>query len=114
MIVVNQALERSRLMQENRAMQQELMRTFKFEGIVGESPKMRDVLRLAAAVAPTDATVLIYGETGTGRSEEHTSELQSHSDLVCRLLLEKKKKIMITRANIVWSLRNPPVDTALL
>src|SRR5438034_8111826 len=41
------------------------------------------------------------GETGTGavcaeiireRSEEHTSELQSHSDLVCRLLLEKKKK----------------------
>src|SRR5260221_3631620 len=28
------------------------------------------------------------------RSEEHTSELQSHSDLVCRLLLEKKKMIM--------------------
>src|SRR5260221_7462447 len=27
------------------------------------------------------------------RSEEHTSELQSHSDLVCRLLLEKKKRI---------------------
>src|SRR5438034_5481285 len=27
------------------------------------------------------------------RSEEHTSELQSHSDLVCRLLLEKKKKL---------------------
>src|SRR5438034_8019149 len=29
---------------------------------------------------------------GGERSEEHTSELQSHSDLVCRLLLEKKKK----------------------
>src|SRR5437773_5771461 len=29
--------------------------------------------------------------TGDGRSEEHTSELQSHHDLVCRLLLEKKK-----------------------
>src|SRR5260221_9693863 len=29
---------------------------------------------------------------GQGRSEEHTSELQSHSDLVCRLLLEKKKR----------------------
>src|SRR5260221_6877482 len=29
------------------------------------------------------------------RSEEHTSELQSHSDLVCRLLLEKKKKTKI-------------------
>src|SRR5438034_4568805 len=34
-----------------------------------------------------------YGWTyGLRRSEEHTSELQSHSDLVCRLLLEKKKK----------------------
>src|SRR5260221_1457868 len=33
-----------------------------------------------------------------GRSEEHTSELQSHSDLVCRLLLEKKKKNTITEA----------------
>src|SRR5215211_9457258 len=30
--------------------------------------------------------------SGKPRSEEHTSELQSHSDLVCRLLLEKKKK----------------------
>src|SRR5437773_9624488 len=31
------------------------------------------------------------------RSEEHTSELQSHHDLVCRLLLEKKKKQFITQ-----------------
>src|SRR2546428_3229831 len=31
-------------------------------------------------------------QTGLPRSEEHTSELQSRSDLVCRLLLEKKKK----------------------
>src|SRR5260221_2794420 len=33
----------------------------------------------------------------TNRSEEHTSELQSHSDLVCRLLLEKKKKHVMSR-----------------
>src|SRR5206468_7468753 len=32
------------------------------------------------------------GSHGSERSEEHTSELQSRSDLVCRLLLEKKKK----------------------
>src|SRR5260221_10117125 len=32
------------------------------------------------------------GSEMKARSEEHTSELQSHSDLVCRLLLEKKKK----------------------
>src|SRR5260221_4800227 len=34
------------------------------------------------------------------RSEEHTSELQSHSDLVCRLLLEKKKKVPALRSEI--------------
>src|SRR5260221_10827081 len=34
------------------------------------------------------------------RSEEHTSELQSHSDIVCRLLLEKKKKVIRTS---VWT-----------
>src|SRR5437588_7811618 len=34
--------------------------------------------------------------TRSGRSEEHTSELQSHSDLVCRLLLEKKKPLART------------------
>src|SRR5437588_6853577 len=33
------------------------------------------------------------------RSEEHTSELQSHSDLVCRLLLEKKKKTRNSRTH---------------
>src|SRR5216683_7005351 len=35
----------------------------------------------------------------TGRSEEHTSELQSRSDLVCRLLLEKKKKKSVKDVN---------------
>src|SRR5260221_9427644 len=35
------------------------------------------------------------------RSEEHTSELQSHSDLVCRLLLEKKKKRNKTRDGLI-------------
>src|SRR5438034_8484478 len=37
-----------------------------------------------------ESTAVIDGSLE--RSEEHTSELQSHSDLVCRLLLEKKKK----------------------
>src|SRR5207237_10305643 len=39
-----------------------------------------------SAIAPTAASVSKF------RSEEHTSELQSHLNLVCRLLLEKKKK----------------------
>src|SRR2546421_5523407 len=40
---------------------------------------------------PLDAPVTMT--RGIGRSEEHTSELQSRSDLVCRLLLEKKKNV---------------------
>src|SRR5947207_9239857 len=38
---------------------------------------------------------LHHGASLRSRSEEHTSELQSHSDLVCRLLLEKKKHLNI-------------------
>src|SRR5437867_7881168 len=43
---------------------------------------------------PDEEGVLEMGEQD-GRSEEHTSELQSPYDLVCRLLLEKKKKKML-------------------
>src|SRR5207237_8424112 len=41
----------------------------------------------------TQEPVNRYGNVDAGRSEEHTSELQSHLNLVCRLLLEKKKAI---------------------
>src|SRR5438034_7809965 len=46
----------------------------------------------SAASSMAFAAVLSIPADGILRSEEHTSELQSHSDLVCRLLLEKKKK----------------------
>src|SRR5438477_9245298 len=42
--------------------------------------------------------MVVVGSLGSGvhsRSEEHTSELQSHVNLVCRLLLEKKKKMIL-------------------
>src|SRR5438270_8793553 len=39
----------------------------------------------------TETVELLVLASGAGRSEEHTSELQSQSNLVCRLLLEKKK-----------------------
>src|SRR2546430_11949259 len=45
----------------------------------------------------TDATSTSTGAIGTARSEEHTSELQSQSNLVCRLLLEKKNKQSLYR-----------------
>src|SRR5260370_15161187 len=45
------------------------------------------------------AQAWLGGRGRTARSEEHTSELQSHLNLVCRLLLEKKKKDNIERTN---------------
>src|SRR5438034_7233062 len=49
----------------------------------------------------------LHGEPYHRRSEEHTSELQSHSDLVCRLLLEKKKnKKKNNTKNIITQKRN--------
>src|SRR5260221_9948412 len=51
-------------------------------------------LRLTAFDVQPDGSLTgrLDVERGEHRSEEHTSELQSHSDLVCRLLLEKKNK----------------------
>src|SRR5260221_10972306 len=49
-------------------------------------------LPLRAGHRAPDARCARGDHRASGESEEHTSELQSHSDLVCRLLLEKKKK----------------------
>src|SRR5438132_7730025 len=50
------------------------------------------VLENARSTMPSNIGISESAAAGTcRRSEEHTSELQSHSDLVCRLLLEKKK-----------------------
>src|SRR2546427_7123608 len=51
----------------------------------------------AATAAATRASP--RGTGGSARSEEHTSELQSQSNLVCRLLLEKKKKTILHLPN---------------
>src|SRR3712207_8030371 len=48
-----------------------------------------------------------------GRSEEHTSELQSRQYLVCRLLLEKKKTSMALRINPFWSNPSPSISTTI-
>src|SRR5256886_12685564 len=64
-MLIARALQSRRMEQENRTLRQQIDERFGLENILGES---------------------------LARSEEHTSELQSQSNLVCRLLLEKKKK----------------------
>jgi len=52
---------------ENVALREEIVRSSMFEEIVGSSDALRTVLNQVAKVAPTDSTVLIQGETGTGK-----------------------------------------------
>src|SRR5438034_4779070 len=77
-----------------------------FRSQAGEPDRPRGAggrrMTVGGGVAPS---VLETLEFPAARSEEHTSELQSHSDLVCRLLLEKKKmkgnniQLLYTAAN---------------
>jgi PAS domain S-box-containing protein len=58
---------RDQLYKENIALREEVDKSSMFEEIVGESPALQAVLALVARVASTDSTVLIAGETGTGK-----------------------------------------------
>ena len=72
----NQALQQAKeelsqltqkLAQENLYLEDEIRSDANFKEIVGKSPQLHRVLKLVETVAPTDSTVLIYGETGTGK-----------------------------------------------
>ena len=66
-LVVQRALERRRLLQENLNLKSEVSSKYRFENIIGSSPQMQAVYRLVAQCAPTSSTVLITGESGTGK-----------------------------------------------
>jgi DNA-binding NtrC family response regulator len=58
---------KDQLYEENVALKEEIDKASMFEEIVGESPALRAVLARVAKVAPMDSTVLVTGETGTGK-----------------------------------------------
>ncbi len=64
---LDKALERSRLIQENRQLQNRCQEPYIFEKMVGKSPAMQRVFETIQMVAKTDHTVLITGESGTGK-----------------------------------------------
>ncbi|MFO0809857.1 MAG: sigma-54 dependent transcriptional regulator [Gemmataceae bacterium] len=65
--VVATAGERPRLTRANRELRRQIDDRFGFEGVIGNSPKMHEVIARLRAYAPTRATVLIRGDSGTGK-----------------------------------------------
>src|SRR5215216_1597926 len=68
LVVVRNAVERRRLVAENTALRQNLQAQYqKFSGIIGRSPRMKQVFDLIIQAAPSRSTILITGESGTGK-----------------------------------------------
>ena len=66
-ITLERALKMRRLEKENVRLRAEVIDRYRFDAIVGNSEKIREVIALAGRVAPSDATVLVTGESGTGK-----------------------------------------------
>jgi two-component system response regulator HydG len=65
--IVEKSAEMLRLRRAKRELERQIEEKFGFEGVIGNSPKMQKVLEDLKKCAPTTATVLIQGETGTGK-----------------------------------------------
>jgi DNA-binding NtrC family response regulator len=81
--VLNTSLEQRRLRSENAYLRKQLEERYRFEGIVGKARVMRDLFQLLETVAATSSTILVSGETGTGkelvaRAIHHNSPRRAH------------------------------------
>ncbi len=65
--IINAALEQRRLRAENAYLRKQLEERYRFEGIIGKSTVMRELFALLETVAQTGSTILVTGETGTGK-----------------------------------------------
>jgi DNA-binding NtrC family response regulator len=72
------ALEKRRLVVENRFLRQELADRYRFDKIVGENARILDIFNQIQKVAPEESTVLLYGESGTGK-ELFAGAIHAHS-----------------------------------
>jgi DNA-binding NtrC family response regulator len=67
LLTIGRALEHKSLQDENIRLKDELKRKFSFENIIGKSELMRSVFELIKASAPTRSTILLQGDSGTGK-----------------------------------------------
>ena len=80
---VARAIENKRLKEENLALRRQLFDRFNFSNIIGENPKVLKVFEQVRKVAPTDSTVLIHGDSGTGK-EIFAKAIHAHSGRAAR------------------------------
>ena len=65
--LINRALEKVQLQKRIERLEQQVGKQYGFENILGNSPLIKEAIEFAKKVAPTNATVLLLGETGTGK-----------------------------------------------
>ncbi|WP_110174412.1 sigma-54-dependent transcriptional regulator [Luteitalea pratensis] len=66
-LALGRAIERQRLQAENTYLREQLRERYRLAQLVGRSPAMQEVFKIVETVAPTNSTILILGETGTGK-----------------------------------------------
>src|SRR5258708_19762944 len=89
---------KDKLAQEKLYLEDEIRGEMDFEGIVGQSSALRNVLNLVETVAPSDSTVLLLGETGTGK------------ELIARAIHERSRR----KQRTFLKLNSPPIPPSLL
>ena len=81
-LVLEKIWERQQLIAQNRMLKEKLKDKYKSSGLVGNTPQMKRILHMIADVAPSTASILILGETGTGK-ELVANAVHCQSDRAC-------------------------------
>lgn len=85
-LIVKKAFEKKRLSEENRLLKEKFQSNYRLENIIGKSPKMQELFRLIPRVAQSNSTVLITGESGSGKelvaSALHNLSPRKHKNFV--------------------------------
>ena len=81
-LVLEKIWERQRLIAQNRMLKEKLKDKYKSSGLVGNTPQMKQIFHMIADVAPSTASILILGETGTGK-ELVANAVHCQSDRAC-------------------------------
>lgn len=86
-IVLEKAIKEREMSEELDSLKERVLREDAFHGIIGNSRKMTDIYEMVKTVGPTDVSVLIYGQTGTGKEllarALHLESSRRQSEIVC-------------------------------